>query len=168
MNSRSQFPLTLVLGTVLAFPLLSPAAKRGGNAADAASSAKQATTLPPKVAARLSRRSAASKRTWGIEVVGVHLVSAGYMLEFQYHVLDAAKAKTFADRRNKPYLVDQKTGAKVMVPSPQKIGTLRNSGNLEAGRNYWIMFANPGRMIKAGNKVNVVVGEFQAKDLVVE
>jgi hypothetical protein len=153
---------------MLAFPLLSPAAKRGDSAADAASSTKKAKTLPLKVAAQQSRRSAAGKRTWGIEVVGVHLVSAGYMLEFQYHVLDAAKAKTFADRRNKPYLVDRKTGAKVMVPSPQKIGSLRNSGNLEAGRNYWIMFANPGRMIKAGNKVNVVVGEFQAEGIVVE
>ena len=168
MTSRSQFPLTLVLGTILAFPLLSPAARRGDSAADAGSSAKKTTPLPPKAAAQQSRRSAASKRTWGIEVVGVHLVSAGYMLKFQYHVLDAAKAKTFADRRNKPYLVDQKTGAKVMVPSPQKIGALRNSGNLEAGRNYWIMFANPGRMIRAGSKVNVVVGQFQAKDIVVE
>lgn len=168
MISRSQFPLTLVLGTMLAFPLLSPAARRGDGSAGAAPSAKKPTTLPSKVAAQHSRRSAASKRTWGIEVVGVHLVSAGYMLEFRYHVLDAAKAKTFADRRNKPYLVDQKTGAKLMVPSPQKIGSLRNSGNLESGRNYWIMFANPSRMIKAGNKVNVVVGEFQAKDIVVE
>lgn len=107
------------------------------------------------------------KRRWGIEVLDVRLASAGYMIEFRYRVLDVKKARPLFDRRIKPYLVDQATGAKVIVPSPEKVGQLRNVHDPEVGKSYWMLFANPGKLVKRGNQVNVVIGQFRADSLVV-
>jgi hypothetical protein len=123
----------------------------------------------PKAALRARKNIAATplKREWGIEVLDVHQTSAGYMLQFRYRVLDAKAAKALFDRRIKPYLVDASTGAKVIVPSPDKIGQLRNVNPPEAGRTYWMLFANPAKMIKAGSQVSVHIGDFDSGTLIV-
>jgi len=78
------------------------------------------------------------------------------------------KAAPLFDRSVRPYLIDQKTGAKFIVPDPPKVGSLRVRGNPKADTNYFVFFANPGGYVKPGSKVTVVIGDFQAKDLVVE
>ncbi len=40
------------------------------------------------------------KRNWGIEVIGVHPVSSGYMLNFQYRIVDPVKAKQLNDMKS--------------------------------------------------------------------
>jgi hypothetical protein len=108
------------------------------------------------------------KRQWGIEVRGVRLSGAGYMLEFRYKVLDANKARPLFERRTKPVLVHERTGARLPVPRPAKTGPLRTSDPPLVGRTYWMFFANPGQLVKAGEKVTVVIGDFRAERLVVE
>ena len=54
-----------------------------------------------------------------------------------------------------------------MVPSPEKVGQLRNVNTPEAGRQYWVLFANPGQMIKPGTQVDVLIGDFRASGLTV-
>ncbi|MFB3813529.1 MAG: hypothetical protein ACE14L_05405 [Terriglobales bacterium] len=107
------------------------------------------------------------KRRWGVELLGVELASAGYMLEFRYRVLDANKAKPLFDRRTKPRLIHEATGAQLMVPAPAKVGPLRNSNPPHAGRIYWIFFGNPGKLVQPGDRVDIVIGEFRADGLVV-
>lgn len=114
------------------------------------------------------RRMTLIRRRWGIDVMGVHLTSAGYMLEFRYRVLDPKKAARIFDRKIKPTLVDSATGAKVVVPSPEKVGQLRNVYGPEAGRVYWMLFANPGKIVRRGSRVSINAGEFQVNDLVVD
>jgi hypothetical protein len=139
----------------------------------AASHASEMNKLPSKNGGlsmstnRSSRFATLTKRKWGIEVFGVHLTAAGYMLQFDYKVLDAKKAEALFDRRIKPYLLDTKTGAKFLVPAPEKVGQLRNVNTPEAGRTYWVLFANPAKMIKAGTQVDVVIGDFRAAGLTV-
>ena len=112
---------------------------------------------------------APSSRKWGIETLGVNLSAAGYMLDFRYRVTDPEKARLLMDGGAKPYLVDQATGARMRVPSPPKIGPLRQKPRKPiAGRTYFVLFANPGRYIKAGNKVTVVMGDCQLENLFVE
>lgn len=124
----------------------------------------------PKAALRARKNVAATplKRHWGIEVLDVHQTSAGYMLQFRYRVLDPKAAMPLFDRKTKPYLIDKTTGAKVVVPSPEKVGALRNVNFPEAGRIYWILFANPAKMIKKGSPVNVHIGEFDSGTLIVD
>lgn len=109
------------------------------------------------------------EQQYGIKVIGVHLTAAGYMLDFRFRVIDPARAGYLFDSTVKPCLVDQASGARMMVPSPPKIGALRSSAKtVIPDRNYFIMFANPGRYIHPGNKVTVEIGVFKFADLVVQ
>lgn len=108
------------------------------------------------------------EEAWGIEIIGIRYSAAGYMLDFRYRVLDSEKAAPVFDRRIKPYLVDQVSGAVFAVPNPPKTGPLRSSNMPKENRNYFIFFGNPGRYIKPGSLVTVVIGDFRAENLVVE
>jgi hypothetical protein len=104
---------------------------------------------------------------WGIQIEAIRLSAGGYMLDFRYRVIDPGKAQALFDRKEKPYLIDQASGAKFIVPSPPKVGPLRTSNPPQSGRTYFILFANPGQYIKQGNKVTVVIGDFKVEDLTV-
>jgi hypothetical protein len=106
---------------------------------------------------------------WGIRILSIRQSANGYMLDFRYRVIDPEKASLLLSRKEKPYLIDQASGARFMVPSSPKIGPLRQTALKPiADRNYFILFANPGKYVKPGNKVTVVIGEFRAENLVVE
>jgi hypothetical protein len=90
------------------------------------------------------------------------------MLDYRCRIVDAEKADPLADRKARPYVVDQKTGSRVLVPSPPTVGVLRQaSATPVEQRTYFALFANPGRQIGA-DKVTVVIGDFRAEDLIVE
>jgi len=114
------------------------------------------------------RRATLVKRRFGIDVIGVRLTAAGYMLEFRYRVLDPERARPVFKRQTKPVLVDEQTGGRFHVPTPPTVGPLRNSNQPLAGHTYWMMFANPGRFIKPGQRVSVVIGDLRVEHLVVE
>jgi len=90
------------------------------------------------------------------------------MIDFRYRVLDPGKAMSLFDRKIKPYLIDEATGAVLAVPEPPKVGTLRNTRTPQPDRIYFILFANPGRYVQKGKRVAVVIGDFKAEHLVVE
>lgn len=107
---------------------------------------------------------------WGIEVEGVRLTAGGYMLDFRYRIMDHKKAAAIVDRRIKPYLIDKKSSAKLMIPSSPKVGPMRQTvkyGDPPEGRTLFVMFANPGRLVKQGDEVAVVIGDFKADNLIV-
>jgi len=108
------------------------------------------------------------KRKWGVEIIGVRLVSSKGMLRFDYRMLDAEKAKTLNDKKFNPYLVDEVSGAKLGVPEMDKVGKLRQSSEPENGQIYWMVFGNPSQLVKLGNRVDVVIGDFRASGIVVE
>lgn len=116
----------------------------------------------------MQQQQAAIEDQWGIKVLRISLTAEGQMLDFRYRVLDEEKAKPLFSRQYKPYLVDEATGAKFLVPESPKVGALRTTREPKPDRNYFIIFVNPGRYIKKGNKVTVVIGDFKAEHLVVE
>jgi hypothetical protein len=89
---------------------------------------------------------------WGVQIVGIRISAAGFMLDFRYRVIDAEKAAPLFDRATKPYLIHQESGAKFTVPNPPKTGPLRTSDIPQQGRIYWMFFGNPGRYVKLGAK----------------
>lgn len=107
---------------------------------------------------------------WGIKILGIRLSANGYMVDFRYQVLESEKASPLFDRKVKatPYLIDEASGTKLSVPNMPKVGSLRAKGNLETDRNYFILFSNPNGLIKRGNKVTVIIGEFKAEHLIVQ
>jgi len=90
------------------------------------------------------------------------------MIRFSYRVIDADKAKTLNDKKAEPSLIDPQAGVQLVVPSLEQVGQLRQSSTPEAGESYWMAFSNKGRLVKRGDRVDVVIGQFHAKGLLVE
>ena len=105
---------------------------------------------------------------WGVDSLSVKWTESGEVIRFSYRVLDAEKAKALNDKKNEPSLIDPKAGVKLVVPSLEKVGQLRQSAPPEAGKAYWMAFSNKGRRVKRGDHVDVVIGSFQAQGLVVD
>jgi hypothetical protein len=109
---------------------------------------------------------------WGIQVVALRSTMAGMMIDFRYKVLDAEKAAPLLDLNTKAYLLVERNGAKLDVPSSQKIGALRQTMHpkkIKEGFDYFVLFGNPGsKYAKPGDKVAVVIGDFKAENLVIQ
>ena len=105
---------------------------------------------------------------WGVDTLVVKWTEAGEVINFSYEVLDPEKAKMLNDKKNQPVLIDPQAGVKLVVPTLEKVGQLRQSSTPEAGKSYWMAFSNKGRLVKRGDHVNVVIGKFHADGLVVD
>ncbi len=125
-------------------------------------------TVPNKQVGEVTAKEESIEEKWGIKIIGIRQTAAGYMLDFRYRVTDPEKALPLFARKIKPYIIEQSSGAKFAVPNPPKTGPLRTSDPPQAGRIYFIFFGNPGKYVKPGDKVTVVIGDFRAEDLVVE
>jgi hypothetical protein len=173
MTNNLNAKITALL-VIFAFPLVPQisrvAAQQAPVNASPDASAKAASTTSPaqQGAASHPRENTLIKRTWGIELLGVQLISADYMLEFRYKVIDAKKAKPIFERKSQPLLTDQATGVRFQVPNMAKVGALRNSDPPIAGKVYWMFFGNPGKIVKPGSRVNIEIGEFHVNGLVVQ
>jgi len=105
---------------------------------------------------------------WGVDSLAVKSVESGEIIRFSYRVLDADKAKALNDKKSEPSLIDPRAGVKLVVPSLEKVGQLRQSSTPVAGKAYWMAFSNKGRYVKPGHHVSVVIGNFRADGLVVQ
>ena len=105
---------------------------------------------------------------WGVELLGMRLTAAGMMLDFRFQVLDADKALPLFDQRIKPHILAERSNIKLPVPMAAKVGAFRptNRGkNIKADKTYYMIFGNPDRHVKAGEKVTVVIGDFKVEHL---
>lgn len=119
--------------------------------------------IPPEEAEALAKN-------WGVELLGMRLTAAGMMLDFRFRVLDAQKALPLFDHRIKPHVVAERTNIKLPVPMAAKVGAFRptNRGkNIKADKTYYMIFGNPDRHVKVGEKVTVVIGDFKVEHLMV-
>jgi len=105
---------------------------------------------------------------WGIEITSIRLSANGHMIDYRYRVVDAQKATDLFKRQIKPYLIHQRTERVLAVPETAKLGPLRNSNTPQEGRIYWMFFGNAGKLVKPGDAVTVVIGDFRAENLIVE
>ena len=105
---------------------------------------------------------------WGIDSPSVKYTESGEIIRFSYRVVNAERAKALNDKKSEPVLIDPQAGVKLVVPSLEKVGKLRQSDTPEVGKSYWMAFSNKGRLVKRGHRVNVVIGQFRAEGLVVD
>jgi len=140
-------------------------------AVPAAAPAPKAATKPrakPVASTSHVPRSQYFQRNWGVDIVGVRRVSSGSMLRFDYKVVDPGKAAALTDRKARPYLIDEASHTALAVPAMENIGELRQVAPLESNRTYFVIFGNPGGLVKRGGRVTLVVGNFRAEGLVVD
>src|SRR5437763_17216641 len=81
---------------------------------------------------------------WGVDSLSVKWTESGEVVRFSYRVLDANKAKVLNDKKFEPALIDPKAGVKLVVPTLEKVGALRQSSTPVAGKIYWMAFSNKG------------------------
>ncbi len=105
---------------------------------------------------------------WGVDSLAVKSAESGEIIRFTYRIVDTEKAKALNDKKNEPSLIDPAAGVKLVVPSLEKVGKLRQSSTPEAGKVYWMAFSNKGGYVKPGHRINVVIGEFRADGLIVQ
>ena len=105
---------------------------------------------------------------WGVDSLSVKSAESGEIIRFSYRVLDAKKANTLNDEKLEPKLIDPRARVSLVIPSLEKVGKLRQISDPVPGRSYWMAFSNKGRMVKRGDRVTVVIGQFRAEGLVVE
>jgi len=136
----------------------------------AAKPKKQRRDRPkPEVAATWqARHGLYFQRNWGVQIVGVRRVSSGLMLRFDYRVLDPGQAAALNDKKARAYLIDEATNTALAVPAMENVGELRQMSPFQANRTYFMIFGNPGGLVKRGGRVTVVVGNLRATRLVVD
>jgi len=105
---------------------------------------------------------------WGVDSLSVKAVESGELIRFAWHVLNTDKAAPLNDKKVEPILLAPDAHVKLVIPSFEKVGQLRQTSTPEAGKSYWMAFSNPGRTVKRGDRVDVVIGRFKAEGLVVE
>ena len=105
---------------------------------------------------------------WGVDALSVKWVESGELIRFSYRVLDPSKAAVLNDEKIEPYLIGERARVKLVIPSLEKVGQLRNRNTPEAGKSYWMAFSNKGRYVKKGDRVTVVIGKFRADGLIVQ
>jgi hypothetical protein len=139
-----------------------------------AAAGKSATAKPAAAPYRYKpdrfagRAGAYYKLVWGVDSLAVRWAESGEVIRFNYRVLDAQKAQTLNDQKAEPILIDPRAGVSLVVPSLEKVGKLRQSESPEEGKSYWMAFSNKGRLVKRGDRVNIVIGQFHADGLVVD
>jgi hypothetical protein len=154
--------------------LLAGSAALAQTPAPQAPAARAPSAPPPQTRSRYQpdrfagRAGSYYRLVWGVDSLRVKSVESGEVLRFTYRVLDPSKAKALNDKKNEPVLIAPEAGVKLVVPSMEKVGQLRQSGAPETGRMYWMAFSNKGRPVKHGDHVIVQIGPFQADGLVVD
>ena len=83
----------------------------------------------------------------------------------------AALAQSLLEQKVKPVLVNEATGDRFYIPQAPKVGALKQSATAKqpaiVDRTYFMLFANPDRKLKSGEKVTLYAGESVVKDIVV-
>jgi hypothetical protein len=176
--SKPNARLTVVLTTAV---FLSQTLALTGFAQSTANSIQPSAVSAPNSLAASRRHSASPYRwtslttraqnhfesVWGVSALEVKSVESGQLIRFGYRILDPAKAAQLNDKKSTPHLIDEQAGVSLEVPTMENAGQLRQSSTPEAGRSYWMVFSNKGRLVKQGDKVRVVIGKFRADGLFV-
>lgn len=162
----------LAAGVCLAAAMLNPAAAQQDPAtaaqrpaASASASLRTSPYMPVKVPQHAKNLYQMMR---GVDNLSVRRTASGNLLRFSYRVTDPAVAQLLGDKNTVPYLYGEASHALLEVPVMDTIGQLRQTGPLEVGQEYWMVFSNKGNLIKAGDRVNVLIGAFHIDGLVVE
>lgn len=170
--------MAVAVGVLLA-GLIAPGVAPAAGTTDT-EAAQPATQAVPAPAATLHKKSPYQPEsltrsgriyyaaTAGIDNMRVRRTNAGNLIRFTYRVNDPDRATALNDKKATPYLVGHSSHAVLYVPVMDKVGPLRQSTRPDAGKEYWMVFSNKGDVVKTGERVSVVIGQFRVDGLRVE
>lgn len=122
----------------------------------------------PEISAIDASDASDIEKRWGVKLQGIQIAAAGHMLNFRFWVTDPYKAAPLLDKRNKASAIIEENNVKLEVPNVPRIGSLRQtSKQIKPGMMFTILFANPGKMVAAGEKLTVRIGDFFVEHITV-
>jgi len=146
----------------------------GHNSTPSGDKARLAPAIPDRTTASPATPAIAAsdrdtiRKKWGVELLGLHPTAAGHLLDFRFKVSDTRKATPLLDRKTKPYLLSDKFKGKLQVPDFDRVGSLRQTTrDVEKGKVYTMLFANPGKQLAPGDEVTLVIGDFRVGKLAI-
>jgi hypothetical protein len=157
---------TLVAGGSIACAAHAQSPHEGDASAAAPPPSRKTSSYRP---AKISKHAKNLYQTvFGVDNLKVSRTASGNLIRFSYRVTDPERAKALVDKNATPHLIGQRTRAVLQVPVMDKIGQLRQTGKAITGQEYWMVFSNKGNVIKAGDRVDVLIGTFRVEGLMVE
>lgn len=125
-------------------------------------------TVPPADTASVER----TLSDLGVELVGVRLSGADFLIDVRYRIKDVVKAQALVERKLRPVLVNEATGDRYYIPQVPKVGQLRQSATskqpAQLDKVYFMLFANPDRKLRSGETVTLHAGEAVVHGIVVQ
>jgi hypothetical protein len=115
---------------------------------DAADARPQAVAVAPLLS------QAAFQHRSGVRIVRVAVSGDGGLVDLRYRVIDPNAATSIHDKARPPQIVDERT--KVLV-SELLMGHAHR-GRLKAAQTYYLIFNNPGNLVRRGSRVTVQLG----------
>ncbi|MFT0172807.1 hypothetical protein ACLKMY_28020 [Paraburkholderia mimosarum] len=104
----------------------------------------------------------------GIDKLSVRRTASGNLIRFSYRVTNPVAARPLGEKTATAVMFGRTSHALLEIPVMDKVGALRQSGPLQTGQEYWMVFSNKGGVIKAGERVDVFVGTFHVDGLIVQ
>ena len=175
-NSRAILLAGFLTSSLCVSSTLAQSAQEKGNPSSTSTPGSSSGSTPPAIGkhspyrpVELSPRAIEHYQTiWGVDSFVVKTVESGQMIRFSYRIINAQKAAALNDKKATPYLIDESANVKLVVPTMEKVGQLRQSGTPETGKSYWMVFSNKGGFVKRGDRVSVQIGKFSVDGLVIE
>ncbi|WP_233886943.1 hypothetical protein [Paraburkholderia flagellata] len=159
----------LIAGSVcLAASWLQPAAGQESAIAAHKPAGAAAKQSPYSPASLPQRAKGYYELAQGIDHLSVRRTASGNLIRFSYRVTDPAAARPLGEKTATALMFGRTSHALLEIPVMDKVGALRQSGPLETGQEYWMVFSNKGGAIKAGERVDVFVGSFHVDGLIVQ
>jgi hypothetical protein len=90
----------------------------------------------------------------GVRLERVALSGEGGLIDVRYRVIDADKAQAVHAPENPPLVLDQRSGAIVN----QLLMSHLHHGRAKEGVRYYLIFYNPGDVIRRGGRVSIQLG----------
>jgi hypothetical protein len=122
-----------------------------------------ATAAAVLVARCLSPATPTASERCGIDELHIRRTAEGHLLDLRYRVVDSERATSLLAKKTTAYVVDEKSGTRLSVPTTPKAGSLRTTGVPRAGRSYFALFTNPGGLVRRGDRVSVVLGDLTTR-----
>ncbi|MFN2198798.1 MAG: hypothetical protein ACK2UW_21945 [Anaerolineales bacterium] len=115
------------------------------------------TEVPPISVPVISEQTLAEQYGLGVNLVAV--TAAGGMVDLRLGIIDGAKAKTLlGDQANFPSLL---VGDGVVLHADEDVAS--ESLNFEDGSSVFLLYPNAQSVVKPGDPVTIVFGDFQVE-----
>jgi hypothetical protein len=131
-----------------------------------ASGAGQPDLAAPSAAQQ--QYSSAKGNEAGIRIVSLALTANDHLVDMRYGVTDLGKARKFFNRRNRIYLLDETSGAKLAIARIGNVGVLRDFPSSDAKRGYVMVFNNFSKSVRRGDKVTLVINDLRIEGIIVK